>query len=344
MGDIYNMLTEKPGKVKKAIIVLLHIIITVLLACFAYTKIFGEFSVILPGDDHLWEELKDYFLDGEVLLAVVFFQTIYVACFKVLRRLHEALFFFIASRAFRSYNINGKNKFQFTLILYKALSKNKETGRIEPGVNFDTGYAILSFFQKKKNRDKIRQDRQEYIDDIVFTFLMLILTLKFFSPVILPGFLFWGMLTLYGVTILHYIMLTGMISLLDKAGDEIFRQFRFLRMELETDRFLSETAIDFIRKDNWDEMQFIRFASYDWGNVALVYNGGELPVSSTWVKHYVQLVTEEEQGRLILIHTAPLSKASNAFLDECDITKTIINISGRKKLAKFLRKEIFDSI
>ncbi|WP_417357835.1 hypothetical protein [Flavobacterium sp.] len=119
MGEIYNMLTEKPGKVKKAIILLLlHIIIAVLLACFAYTKIIGKFNVILPGDDRLWEKLKDYLLGGEVFLAVVFFQTVYVFCFKVLARLHETVFSVIAGRAFRSYNINGKNKFQFTLILY----------------------------------------------------------------------------------------------------------------------------------------------------------------------------------------------------------------------------------
>lgn len=343
MGEIYNMLTEKPGKVKKAIILLLHIIITVLLACFAYTRIIGAFNVILPGDDKLWEKLKDYVLGGEILLAAVFFQTVYVICFKVLARLHEIVFHFIASSAFRSYNINVKNKFQFTLILYKALSKNKETGRVEPGVNFDTGYAILSFFQKKKNKDKIRQERKEYMDDIVFTFLMLILTLKFFVPLILPGFLFWVMIALYAITILNYIMLTGIISLVDKAGYEIFGQFRFLRMELETDRFLSETSIDFVRRDNWDEMQFIRLASYESGNIVLVYNGGVMPVSSIWAKQYVQLATEEEQRRLILIHTTPLSKAASAFLDESSINKTIVNISSRKKLATFFRKEIFDA-
>src|SRR5690606_1942377 len=114
---------------------------------------------------------------------------------------------------------------------------------------------------------------------------MLILTLKFFVPIILPGLLLWCMLILYCVTILNYIMLTGVISLMDKAGDHIYRQFRYLRLESETDRFLSDTSIDFIRKDNWGEMQFIRLAGYEWGNIVLVYNGGELPVSSIWLSN-----------------------------------------------------------
>ncbi|WP_417357837.1 hypothetical protein [Flavobacterium sp.] len=138
-------------------------------------------------------------------------------------------------------------------------------------------------------------------------------------------------------------MLTGVISLMDKAGDHIYRQFRYLRLESETDRFLSDTSIDFIRKDNWGEMQFIRLAGYESGNIVLVYNGGELPVSSIWAKQYVQLATEDEQRRLILIHAAPLSKAAKGFLDESNISKTIVSISGRKKLATFFRKEIFDT-
>ncbi|MPT33657.1 MAG: hypothetical protein E2604_00870 [Flavobacterium sp.] len=184
--------------------------------------------MILPGDAQLWEELTNYFLQGKVLLAAVFFQTVYVICFKAMARLHEIVFHFIASSAFRSYNINVTNKFQFTLILYKALLKNKEIGRIEPGVNFDTGYAILSFFQKKKNKERIRQERKEYIDDIIFTFLMLIITLKFFVPLILTGFLFWVMIALYGITILNYIMLTGIINLVDRAGDEASSSFAIL--------------------------------------------------------------------------------------------------------------------
>ena len=173
MVEIFTILSEQPEKIKKVIINILKVLITILFAQYLYRAILGSFVVLKYSDI---DGVLNFFLSGKILICVLFYLIAEFILFAVLAAIYELFHIIITT-------IQNKMKAQDHLIeailsTFNVISIEKSKNRIVPGQNFKDAYQFLFLFADAKSKEElnesfISQSRQLYLPFVVVYFIML---------------------------------------------------------------------------------------------------------------------------------------------------------------------------
>lgn len=171
--DFIKLLLDEPSKLKKLIIVLSRIALSVVFAGWLYIKILSKFTVFDILDFRQWSE---FIFSGRVLVVGFIYLISYFILFYILEGLLAPLviWFLKPSPVKRIDKIEGKI-IGWVLRKGKLLDIDGEAKKIRLMENSDSLYEIATAFSKKETKDEMKSFQHSLINEIFFTYAAFVL-------------------------------------------------------------------------------------------------------------------------------------------------------------------------
>ena len=342
MFEIYNILTEEPGKIKKAIVSIFRIIIIAIITSFFYVKFYGRYVIIQPGKEDFWKDMFDFFISGQVF-AIALFYLVTDACVKILCALHELLYSGINAKFFSDYkDLSNKSAFRKILTLFNVLKQDKDSESITAGKNIEEGYRMLSGYYTGNAKDEVKNFVKEYLDHTVFTYLLFLVTLYIFIPLTVPGGLKYFAIGGYLLLSIFYLYFINMIGAIESHGEEILAELNVVKMSQKSSDFFDLASIVFEEKVATSDNSSYKILTLKEKRIFFIYHYSSLPLPAYKIENYLFDLTLSGVEKAVLFTNRQMSdKAKNVVLENAGRMKVVEDVTENDFIQK-LETSFFD--
>lgn len=338
MIEIFKALIEKPEDLKRHVIYLLKIIISVIIATRIYAYLFGAFEPILIGDKNFWKDVYVFFTSGKVLIVAAIF---FFAKYFILELVSAVTFLLISlSPKLFSAKINPVEDASFFRFIFKhlgILKFQKERDKMpQPGKNFHSATDFVNSVNKNDLQDAALEIRNTSIFELFNLYFVFSLVYFFILNDFQNNAITIAIVICFIVLVCFLISIEYVFNIIELSYENFSKSLRLIKQIHITEEFIKNNGFILPDKESLaknlpyiNEVKIINDLFY-----IAHYSGGKRVLQ--WLSN---LEKENANRKILLITNEPINKGISAQFNK-DLVK-VIRFKNEKKFVKKLEAYFF---
>ena len=334
--EFIKMLLEEPSKLKKLIIIIARILLSIILASWFYSKIISPYTVF---DIFNFKNWADFITTGRILIVGFMYLFSYFLLFYLLESILGPLtIYLLKPKPVKHIDKMGGRTMARFLRIYHLLDIDYKEKKIRLMENSDTLYQITTLLINEEAKKEIKSFQHSLINEIFFTYAaFLIIYFSILTTQPHPT----GLTILLLVCLVLFLLLYGAIGsfleLMYKASPDLIIAVDIARIEESMENSLRESGI-FLRIPENGNHKYKLFY-YEGKEFAIVLVADKRKINKHRIEDSLRFSAEQNK-KVWIVTNRPIDNDAKQLIDEHPNNIMVTSFDQREELANKIKAAI----